>query len=304
MATHLVYLGPLYEEALQADTWAQGKGSTVAKVIEGSLDHHALTGMAGVANIGSDRDWSGSTFNQANWFVFGRMAWDPDASAKTVAGEWSELTFGTDPRITPTVVAMMTTSREAVVNYMEPLGLAHMMGTGHHYGPAPWVHELARPEWNPVYYHKADASGIGFDRTKTGSNAVAQYAPRVAAMFADPKTTPEPNLLWFHHVGWDERMPSGKTLWEELVAHYALGVAQVADMHSKWRTLAPLIDRQRYDKTESFLSIQQREAQWWRDACLAYFGSVAGRTLPPGEPAPAHSLAEYEAITFPYEPGR
>ena len=304
MATHLVYLGPLYEEALQADTWAHGKGSTVAKVIDGSLDHHALTGMAGVANIGGDRDWSGSTFNQANWFVFGRMAWDPDASAKTIAGEWSELTFGPDPRITPTVVAMMTTSREAVVNYMEPLGLAHMMGTGHHYGPAPWVHELARPEWNPVYYHKADASGIGFDRTKTGSNAVAQYAPKVAAMFADPKVTPERNLLWFHHVGWDERMASGKTLWEELVAHYALGVAEVADMREQWRTLAPLIDRQRYAKTDSFLSIQQREAQWWRDACLAYFASVSGHALPPGEAAPAHSLAEYEAITFPYEPGR
>jgi len=304
MATHLVYLGPLYEETLQADTWAHGKGSTVAKVIDGSLDHHALTGMAGVANIGSDRDWSGSTFNQVNWFVFGRMAWDPDASARTVAGEWSELTFGPDPKVTSTVTDMMTTSREAVVNYMEPLGLAHMMGTSHHYGPAPWVHELARPEWNPVYYHKADATGIGFDRTATGSNAVAQYAPKVAAMFADPKTTPERNLLWFHHVGWDQRMASGKTLWEELVAHYALGVAQVADMHAKWRTLAPLIDPERYAKTDTFLSIQQREAQWWRDACLAYFMSVSGRALPPGEAPPARSLAEYEAVRFPYEPGK
>ncbi|MEO6216762.1 MAG: alpha-glucuronidase family glycosyl hydrolase [Sphingomonas sp.] len=304
MATHLVYLGPLYEEVLQADTWAHGKGSTVAKVIDGSLDHHALTGMAGVANIGSDRDWSGSTFNQANWFVFGRMAWDPEASAKAVAGEWSELTFGPNPQVTSTVVDMMTTSREAVVNYMEPLGLAHMMGTSHHYGPAPWIHELARPEWNPVYYHKADATGIGFDRTKTGSNAVAQYAPKVAAMLADPKTTPERDLLWFHHVGWDRRMASGKTLWEELVAHYALGIAQVGDMQRKWRTLAPLIDGERYAKTDTFLSIQQREAQWWRDACLAYFMSVSGRKLPPGEAPPARSLAEYKAITFPYEPGK
>ncbi|GAA0323065.1 alpha-glucuronidase family glycosyl hydrolase [Sphingomonas oligophenolica] len=304
MATHLVYLGPLYEEALQADTWAHGKGSTVAKVIDGSLDHHALTGMAGVANIGSDRDWAGSTFNQANWFVFGRMAWNPDASAKTVAGEWSELTFGPNPQVTSTVVDMMTTSREAVVNYMEPLGLAHMMGTGHHYGPAPWVHELARPEWNPVYYHKADATGIGFDRTKTGSNAVAQYAPHVAAMFADPKTTPERNLLWFHHVGWDYPMASGRTLWEELAAHYTLGVSQVADMHGKWRSIQPLIDPERYAKTDIFLSIQQREAQWWRDACLAYFASVSGRPLPAGEAPPARSLAEYEAVTFPYEPGK
>jgi len=304
MATHLVYLGPLYEEALQADTWAHGRGSTVAKVIDGTLDHHALTGMAGVANIGSDRDWSGSTFNQANWFVFGRMAWDPDASAKTVAGEWSELTFGPDPHTTATVTDMMTTSREAVVNYMEPLGLAHMMGTSHHYGPAPWVHELARPEWNPVYYHKADAAGIGFDRTRTGSNAVAQYAPPVAALFADPKTVPERNLLWFHHLRWDHRMASGKTLWEELAAHYSLGVSQVADMHARWQSLRPLIDPERYAKTNVFLSIQQREAQWWRDACLAYFASVSGRPLPPGEAVPAHRLSDYEAITFPYEPGK
>jgi len=303
MATHLVYLGPLYEETLQADTWAHGKGSTVAKVIDGTLDHHALTGMAGVANIGSDRDWSGSTFNQANWFVFGRMAWNPDASAKAVAGEWSELTFGPDPQITAPVTDMMTISREAVVNYMEPLGLAHMMGTSHHYGPAPWVHELARPEWNPVYYHKADSTGIGFDRTRT-SNAVAQYAPKVAAMFADPRTTPERDLLWFHHVAWDARMASGKTLWEELVAHYTLGVAQVADMHAKWRTLAPLIDPERYAKTDVFLSVQLREAQWWRDACLAYFMSVSGRPLPPGEAPPARTLTDYEAISFPYEPGR
>jgi alpha-glucuronidase len=123
-------------------------------------------------------------------------------------------------------------------------------------------------------------------------------------MFADPKTTPERNLLWFHHVGWDDRMASGKTLWEELVAHYALGVAQVADMHGKWQTLAPLIDRERYAKTDVFLSVQQREAQWWRDACLAYFMSVSGRPLPAGEAPPARMLSDYEAITFPYEPGR
>jgi alpha-glucuronidase len=304
MATHLVYLGPLYEEVLQADTFAHGKGSTVAKVIDGSLDHHALTGMAGIANIGTDRDWSGSTFNQANWFVFGRMAWNPEASAAQVAGEWSELTFGPNPAVTPTVVRMMTTSREAVVNYMTPLGLAHIMATSHHYGPGPWVHELARPEWNPVYYHKADSTGIGYDRTRTGSNAVAQYAAIVAHQFADVKTTPERDLLWFHHVGWDYRMTSGRTLWEDLVAHYDLGVGQVADMHRDWQTLAPYIDKDRFAKTDVFLTIQRREAQWWRDACLAYFSSVSGRALPAGETPPAKTLPEYEAISFPYEPGR
>jgi alpha-glucuronidase len=304
MATHLVYLGPLYEQVLAADTFAHGKGSTVARVIDGSLDRHALTGMAGVANIGTDRDWSGSTFNQANWFVFGRMAWNPDASATQVAGEWSELTFGPTPAVTSTVVRMMTTSREAVVNYMTPLGLGHMMATGHHYGPGPWVHDLARPEWNPVYYHKADSTGIGYDRTKTGSNAVAQYTAMVAKQFADVRTTPEQDLLWFHHVGWDYRMTSGRTLWEELVTHYDRGVGQVADMHRDWRTLAPYIDAERFTKTDAFLTIQQREAQWWRDACLAYFSSVSGHALPAGVAAPARTLAEYEAISFPYEPGR
>jgi alpha-glucuronidase len=304
MATHLVYLGPLYEEVLQADTFGHGKGSTVAKVIEGDLDQYKLTGMAGVANIGVDRDWSGSTFNQANWFVFGRMAWDPQASAKQVAGEWSELTFGPSPAVTPKVVDIMMTSRDAVVNYMTPLGLAHLMDTGHHYGPGPWVSKLARPEWNPVYYHKADATGIGYDRTKTGSNAVAQYAPVLAKQFGDVKTTPEQDLLWFHHVGWDYRVKSGKTLWEELVGKYSLGVREVADMHSAWSALAPYIDQERFEKTNAFLSIQQHEAQWWRDASLAYWTSVSGRPLPTGEAPPARPLSEYEAISWPYEPGR
>ncbi|MFA6117800.1 MAG: alpha-glucuronidase family glycosyl hydrolase [Sphingomonas sp.] len=304
MATHLVYLGPLYEEVLQADTFGHGKGSTVAKVIEGDLDKYKLTGMAGVANIGVDRDWSGSTFNQANWFVFGRMAWDPQASAKQVAGEWSELTFGPNPAVRPKVVDIMMTSRDAVVNYMTPLGLAHLMATSHHYGPGLWVKDLARPEWNPVYYHKADATGIGYDRTKTGSNAVAQYAPMLARQFGDVKTTPEQDLLWFHHVGWDYRMKSGKTLWEELAGKYSLGVREVADMHSAWSALAPYIDQDRFAKTNAFLSIQQREAQWWRDASLAYWSSVSGRQLPAGEAPPAKPLADYEAVSWPYEPGR
>lgn len=304
MATHLVYLGPLYEEVLQADTYRHGKGSTVAKVIEGGLDNYKLTGMAGVANIGTDRDWSGSPFNQANWFVYGRMAWDPEASARQVAGEWSELTFGPNPAVTPKVVDIMTSSREAVVNYMTPLGLAHLMATSHHYGPGLWVKDLARPEWNPVYYHKADATGIGYDRTKTGSNAVAQYAPILAKQFGDPKTTPERDLLWFHHVAWDYRMASGKPLWEELIGKYSLGVHEVADMHSAWKALAPYIDQDRFAKTDTFLSIQQHEAQWWRDASIAYWTSVSGRPLPAGEAPPAKTLAEYEAVSWPYEPGR
>lgn len=154
----------------------------MAKVIDGSLDGHKLTGIAGVANIGTDRDWSGSIFNQADWYAFGRMAWNTGLTAKGVAREWAALTFSSDATVVESIVAMMMGSREAAVDYMTPLGLAHVMATGHHYGPGPWVADLARPEWNPVYYHKADANGIGFDRTRTGSNATGQYAAPVARM--------------------------------------------------------------------------------------------------------------------------
>ncbi|MCJ2184324.1 alpha-glucuronidase [Novosphingobium sp. 1949] len=303
-ATHLAYLGPLFSEVLEADTYARGKGSTVAKVIDGTLDHHALSGMAGVANIGRDRDWSGSTFNQANWYAFGRLAWDPDLSPEAIAREWAQQTFGPDPRLADIAVKMMMQSREAVVDYTGPLGLAHLMGTGHHYGPGPWIKDLARPEWNPVYYHRADASGIGFDRTRTGSNAIAQYSPEVARRLADPRTTPESELLWFHHLPWDWKMNSGETLWHALVAHYDQGVASVAAMQAEWDEARPLVDPERWQKTATFLAIQHREAQWWRDASLAYWMSLNHLPLPAGSAAPAHSLDWYEAQQFPWAPGQ
>ncbi|PHQ61234.1 MAG: alpha-glucuronidase, partial [Sphingobium sp.] len=302
-STHLTYLGPLFEETLDADTYARGKGSTVAKVIDGTLDGHKLTGIAGVANIGVDRDWSGSIFNQADWYAFGRLAWNPDLSAEAIAREWAAMTFTPDPKLVKPVVAMMMGSREAAVDYMTPLGLAHVMGTGHHYGPAPWISDLARPEWNPVYYHKADATGIGFDRTKSGSNAIAQYAPPVAKMLADPKTTPEKELLWFHHLPWDYRLKSGETLWDGLVHHYDRGVAYVADMQKTWESLRPLVDPERFAQTKAFLKIQHREAKWWRGASIAYFQSIAKRPLPTGSDAPAHDLDWYKAQDFPYAPG-
>jgi alpha-glucuronidase len=302
-ATHLAYLGPMYEETLRSDTFAKGKGSTVARVIDGTLDSHTLTGMAGVANIGRDRDWSGSTFNQANWFVFGRLAWDPDSSTQDVAAEWSRLTFGRDPVVTKAVVGLMSESREAVVNYMTPLGLAHQMATGHHYGPGPWIGDLKRAEWNPSYYSRADASGIGFDRTKSGSNAVAQYAGPVAAPFSDPKTTGPEYLLWFHHLPWDYRLGNGQTLWNELCRRYTMGVLEVTSMRKRWEGLRGKVDPERFEKTERFLGIQEREAQWWRDASIAYFASKSGLPLPPDCPPPAHDLAYYEGLTFKYAPG-
>ncbi|HTG39065.1 alpha-glucuronidase family glycosyl hydrolase [Sphingomonas sp.] len=302
-ATHLAYLAPMWTEVLAADTHAKGKGSTVAKVIDGSLDGHELTGMAGVANIGSDRNWSGSIFDQANWYAYGRLAWNPDLAADTIATEWARQTFTRDPAFVRPVVGMMMGSRQAVVDYMTPLGLTHLMATGHHYGPGPWVDDLARPEWNPVYYHRADRDGIGFDRTRTGSNAVAQYADPVARRFADRETVGDDLLLWFHHVGWDEKLESGRTVWEELVARYDRGVAAVDAMQADWARLAPMIDAERARAITQFLVIQKQEAIWWRDASIAYFQSVSGRSLPAGVRPPAHDLEFYKAIRHPYAPG-
>lgn len=302
-ATHLAYLGPLFTETLDAKT-GRKPGETVADVVDGQAEHHSLSGMAGVANIGRDRDWSGSTFNQANWYAFGRLAWDPDLSAEAIARAWAKQTFGDDPQVVDTVTTMMMGSREAVVDYTGALGLAHLMATGHHYGPGPWVADLARPEWNPVYYHRADATGIGFDRTATGSNAVSQYAGPVAKAFAKADTTPESLLLWFHHVPWNRRMANGRTLWEDLVAHYDRGVAYVAGMERQWDGLRSKIDEERWQKTATYLAIQDREARWWRDASLAYWMSVNHLPLPAGVRPPEHDLPWYKAQQFPLAPGQ
>ena len=294
-STDLAYLGTMFEETLKSDTKTAPQGLMVAQ---------SLSGMAGVANIGSDRNWSGSHFDQANWYAYGRMAWNPQASARAVAAEWAAQTFSPDPRVVAPVVDMMMMSREAVVDYMTPLGLHHMMGTSHHHGPAPWIDNLERPDWNPVYYHRADRNGIGFDRTASGTNALAQYAPELARQYADPRTTPPQLLLWFHHLPWDYQMPSGRTLWAELLAHYDKGVAEAKDLHARWVTLKPLIDAQRYTDTEARLTRQIANAVLWRDACIAYFQSVSGLPLPPGVTAPALPLEKYKALHYPYAPGR
>ena len=302
-ATHFAYLGTLFEEALDADTMVKGKGSTVAKVVDGELHGYTQTGMAGVSNIGADRNWTGSQFNQANWFAFGRLAWDPNLSADAIAQEWVRMTFSNDPAFVTPVVAMMMGSREAVVDYMTPLGLHHLMGTGHHYGPAPWVNDQKRADWNPTYYHHADALGIGFERGPKGSDATAQYSPKVAAQFADLKKTPEQFLLWFHHVPWDYKMPSGRILWGELVYRYTHGVEVVSQMRHTWAGLERYVDAGRFAQVAAFLAIQEQEAQWWRDACIAYFQTFSKRPLPPGFAPPQHPLEYYQALKFPYAPG-
>jgi alpha-glucuronidase len=305
-ATHLVYLGPLFQETLGFDTRAGNRSMTVASVLEGAQEDGQkprVGGIAGVANIGSSRNWTGSTFDQANWYVFGRLAWNPGLDSRAIAREWAGQTFAPEPRVVGPVVDMMMRSREAAVDYMTPLGLHHIMGTGHHYGPAPWVDNLGRADWNPVYYHRADRGGIGFDRTATGSNAVAQYAPEVAHRFADAATTPPEFLLWFHHLPWDYRMADGRTLWASLVAHYDHGVAEVDAMRAEWQRLRPYVDARRFDDVAQRLAQQRREAQWWRDACIAYFQHRSGLPLPAGTRPPAHSLDYYKSLTFPFAPG-
>jgi alpha-glucuronidase len=259
--------------------------------------------MAGVANVGTDRNWCGSVFACANWYALGRFAWDPMARADEVAEEWARMTFGNDPAVLATVKDMMLGSREAAVDYMTPLGLHHLMAEGHHYGPGPWVDTAPRADWNSTYYHRADAHGLGFDRTAAGSDAVAQYAPPVAEVFGDVRRVPENLLLWFHHVGWDHRMASGRTLWEELVFRYRRGVESVRRMQAAWETLRGKVDPERHAQVRDFLAIQEQEARWWRDAGVLYFQTFSARPVPEGYEPPEHDLAHYRAIRKRYVPG-
>jgi alpha-glucuronidase len=292
--THLGYLGPMWQEVLQSDTQAKGPGSLVARVVDGTLDGHALTAMAGVAGIGSDTNWMGSHFNQANWYAFGRLAWDPDLKAEEIADEWIRQTFSNDSAVLTPVKRMMMASRQALVNYMEPLGLVHLMGTDTHYGPAPWVDNLPRKDWNPTYFHQADATGIGFDRTSTGSNTVAQYAPTVASQFAGANTVPDDFLLFFQRRRWTDIVPSsGRTLWDELVHRTSAGVDAVQAMRDAWASIRGYIDDRRWSEEARLLEIQHHEARWWRDANLAYFMSVNKLALPSGYAPPQRSLSDY-----------
>ncbi|KIQ25237.1 alpha-glucuronidase [Flavobacterium sp. MEB061] len=302
-STHLVFLPKLFQEVLESDTYQKGKGTTVAKVIDGSLNKTKLTGIAGVSNIGNDLNWTGHPFAQANWYGFGRLAWNPYLDSETIADEWLRCTFSNDENFIKPVKEMMMDSREAVVNYMTPLGLHHIMDTGHHYGPGPWVSNLSRPEWNPVYYHKADKNGIGFDRSKTGTNATAQYAPEVEKMFDNLETCPEKDLLWFHHVSWDYKLKNGQTLWNGLALKYQEGVNQVAAMQNIWNKTQKYVDDERFKEVQMLLEIQHKEAKWWRDACLLYFQQYSKKELPLGVEKPTQSLDYFKSLKFPFAPG-
>jgi len=194
-------------------------------------------------------------------------------------------------------------SHEIVVKYMTPLGLHHIMGGGHHYGPAPWINTMPRADWNSVYYHKADENGIGFDRTETGSDALEQYYPEVREKFASLKTCPDEYLLWFHHLSWDYKMRSGNTLWDELCYQYYKGVDSVVWMQNEWKSLKGKIDEERFDRVTMLLGIQKKEAIWWRNACLLYFQTFSKRPIPDSLEKPDKDLKYYQSLSFPYAPG-
>lgn len=294
-ANNLAFLAPMWREFFDADTYANGKGSTVTKIADGSLTKQRLTGIAGVANTGSDRNWTGQDLTQSNWYAFGRLAWNPNVPSRQIADEWVRQTLTRDAKAVATITRILVESHEAVVDYMSPLGLHHIMWAGHHYGPAPWWNKERRDDWNPTYYHRADEKGLGFDRTKTGSNSVSQYHPPVRDQFANLETCPEKFLVWFHHVPWDHRMKSGRIFWDELALHYQRGVDWVRAARKDWDALSGVIDAERHAAVARKLAIQERDAVYWRDACLLYFQTFSKRPLPAGVEKPAKTLEEYKA---------
>ncbi|PTX91559.1 alpha-glucuronidase family glycosyl hydrolase [Opitutus sp. ER46] len=302
-AANLAFLAPMWSEVLTADTQAAGPGSTVGRVVDGSFDLHGISMIAGVANLGSDRNWTGHPLAQANWYAFGRLAWDHTLPPAAIANEWTRLTYGNAPAVVAPLTRMLLESREAVVNYEMPLGLHHLMAEGHHYGPGPWVDHLPRADWNSVYYHRADAQGIGFDRSANGSNGVAQYATPVAQLWGDPARCPDEFLLWFHHLPWDHRMRSGRTLWDEICLHYQLGVDTVRAWLPLWAGVQDRVDAERWAHVDALLRRQEQDARTWRDACILYFQTFARRPIPNGVEQPEHHLEYYKAIQLRYVPG-
>lgn len=281
-ANHLAYLAPMWKEFFNY------------------VSPDSMVAVAGVANIGDDVNWTGNPMAQANWWAFGRLAWDPSLLSRDIADEWlrlSVLTSEPPADIHSALVGMMETSREDVVDYMMPLGLHHLFAFGHHYGPEPWCDiPGARADWLPVYYHRADSAGLGFDRSSTGSNASAQYAEPFRSMVDSISTCPDRFLLWFHHAPWNHRMQTGKTLWEELCYRYDAGVKGADNLLETWRKAAPWIDPELYSDVEKRLLTQTVDARWWRDACLEYFRTFSGLDYPTDIEKPQRKLSDMKKI--------
>ncbi len=257
---HLVYLAPMWREFF------------------GLVSPKRLVGVAGVANIGLDKNWCGHHFAQANWYAFGRLAWNPYLKSEEIADEWLKQTFRNDKgeMINDKLLSMMLRSREACVDYMMPLGLHHIFAFDHHYGPEPDGFIASYPlEWCPVYYHKADKEGVGFNRSHTGTDATSQYNEPYCSLYDDINTCPERYLLWFHHVPWTYRLKSGNTLWEEIQARYDRGVKEVEDFYAIWQEAKPNIDEQRWKEVDERMQHQLENAKEWRKVCIDYFRTFA-----------------------------
>ncbi len=308
----LVFLGPMWEELLTSDTYQKGSGSTVARVTDGEIYNQSHTAFAGVANIGLDTNWTGHDFAQANWYAFGRLAWNANLSSAQIADEWIKQTFYTavnskniaplySPEwtvnfLTP-IKNMMLASREAAVNYSMPLGLHHIFAGNEHYGPGPWYAPPGlRADWTPPYYHQASAEGIGFDRTKSGTDGADQYHEPLASAFNDLNTCPEIYLLWFHHVSWDHKMKSGKTLWEELCYKYDDGVQQVKQFQKTWDAMDAYVDKDIFFSVQKKLKRQVLDAQVYKDGCLLYFQTFSKRKIPLELERPVYDLEYLKAV--------
>ncbi len=298
-ATHMVYEAPLFKECLDADTYVNGKGSpsdaapsggaTVAKVIDGSLHGYSMSAMAGVSNAGSARNWTGHPMAQANWYAFGRLAWDHTLSSEAIAREWVAMTLTHEPQAINRIVNLMGRSREIYVDYNTPLGLSRPWA-GVHFAPEPWQSRSPRPDWTAVYYHRADSVGIGFDRTATGSDALSQYRPEVQRQWNDPKTCPLPYLLWFHHVPWTQKLSTGRTLWDELCTRFYTGADSVHWMQQEWAQVKSAVDPSIHADVSARLATQQREAIWWRDAWVLYLQTFAKQPIPAPFKKPERTL--------------
>lgn len=283
--TMLTYLAPMWEEALDSDTYAtDANGRLLSKrrvgnIVDGSAQGQPDTGMVGVANLGNADNLTGNHFSQANLFAFGRLAWDWTLRSRDIADDWTRMTWSNDAHVVSTIVQMMMGSREAVVSYETPLGIAHQMRSSDHYGPNP-AEWFVEDDFSPVYYNKADSVGLGYDRSRTGSDFVDQYFPVLANRYNNIATTPDNLLMWFHHVPWDYRMPDGKTFWEDLVYRYQMGVQYVTWMRETWDSLQPYIDARRFAEVQAKLAKQEVDAADWRDTCVNYWSQFSNRPIP------------------------
>ncbi|WP_370527832.1 alpha-glucuronidase [uncultured Muribaculum sp.] len=282
-SNHIAYLAPMWTEFFDY------------------VSPSSLKAIAGVANVGNDTNWTGHPMAQANWYAFGRLAWNPQLSSEEIIDEWMPMTLNypenTPKEVTDGLKKMMLDSREAVVDYMMPLGLHHLFAFGHHYGPEPWCDiKGGRPDWMPPYYHRADSAGLGFNRSSSGSNAVAQYPAQLAKKLDDINTCPEEFILWFHHVPWDFKMKSGATLWQELCNRYQSGVESVETMQRQWTAAKPYIDPELWNDVNERLMTQARDANWWREGCLLYFQQFSGMPIPDNVTPPVHTLDQLKGI--------